>query len=345
MKTALLVKMSSLGDVVHALPAVSDAALHGWQFDWVVEEAFADIPARHHAVRQVLPIAWRRWRRALWRYRGEMREFRRSLKAGSYDVVLDSQGLLKSAAVVRLAEGDATAGFDRDSAREPLASRSYEQAFNVPRRQHAIDRQRQLFAAALGYEPGGALRFGLEMPATDAPGKVCVFLHGTTWESKHYPEALWLDLAECAGRDGYQVAVTWGDDAERQRAELLAEQGGAQIWPRGTLGELTQRLIGADLVVGVDSGLTHLAAALGVPTVGLYGSTDAVLTGCRGTAAIALAADFACAPCLQKRCSFEGEVVGNRYGLIRPACYATLNADTVWHHAMERVRARRFLHL
>ena len=344
MKRALLIKMSSLGDVVHALPAVTDAARHGWRFDWVVEEAFADIPAQHPAVDQVLPIAWRRWRKSLWRSRSEMRAFRHALRGTSYDVVLDSQGLVKSAAVVRMSRGAVRAGYAASSAREPLAARAYSRNHEVAREQHAIDRQRQLFAAALGYALEGEPDYGLQAELR-GPDKLCVFLHGTTWASKHYPDGLWLELAERVRADGFQIAVTWGNETERARAERIAEEGGATIWPRQPLAELMPRLAGASVVVGVDSGLTHLAAAFDRPTVAIYGSTNAALTGCRGRFTEALAADFPCSPCMSRECTYTGSVSENRYGLIKPPCYATLGAEIVWHHAMERMRAHRLLHL
>ncbi len=344
LKTALLVKMSSLGDVVHALPALSDAARHGWQFDWVVEEAFADIPKRHAAVRDVLPVAWRRWRRSLWSSRKELRAFKQRLQQSRYDIVLDSQGLIKSAVVVRLSRAAVSAGFDSESARERLAAAAYARKFSVQRAQHAIDRQRQLFAAALGYELDDSFCSGLARQSA-AESRWCVFLHGTTWPSKHYPEAAWQALIERSLVDGYRPVLTWGSDEERQRAERLAAATGAEIWPRLPLHTLIDRLAQTSLVIGVDSGLTHLAAALAVPTVGLYGSTDAVLTGCRGTSAVALGAQFPCAPCMSRSCTYTGPVIDNGYGLIRPACYATLNVEVVWQQAMEQVRAHRLLHI
>jgi heptosyltransferase I len=150
----LVVKMSSLGDVVHALPAVSDAATalasRDITFDWVVEEAFAAIPSRHPAVAEVLPIAWRRWRGDLRAHRPALQSFVRRLRGRRYDVVLDAQGLVKSAAVTALARGGVKAGLSRRSAREAAAAWAYGRRIVVPREQHAVDRLRQLFASALG---------------------------------------------------------------------------------------------------------------------------------------------------------------------------------------------------
>ena len=136
MKQLLLVKMSSLGDVVHALPAVSEAVAAGWQVDWVVEEAFADIARLHPGVRRVIPIAWRRWRKHLRDSRAELGAFWQTLRARQYDCVLDSQGLIKSALVSLAAQGR-RAGYAHTSAREPWASFVYRDAYAIAKQQHA----------------------------------------------------------------------------------------------------------------------------------------------------------------------------------------------------------------
>ncbi|MDP1997012.1 MAG: glycosyltransferase family 9 protein, partial [Gallionella sp.] len=128
----LLVKTSSLGDVLHNLPVVSDIVRHypNAQIDWVVEESFAALPGLHPAMRNVIPVAVRRWRgkllsAATWR---EIAAFRNKLAAQRYDIAIDTQGLLKSALLMRGANG-LRCGFDRDSAREPLAASLYQRTF------------------------------------------------------------------------------------------------------------------------------------------------------------------------------------------------------------------------
>lgn len=329
----LLVKMSSLGDVVHALPAVTDAAGHGVRFDWVVEEGFSDIPARHPAVVDVLPIAWRRWRRSLVASRGEMAAFARRLRQRRYDLVLDAQGLVKSGVVVAVARGQHKAGFAIGSARESAAAAFYEQRHRVARQAHAVDRIRRLFASALHYTVPQTLDFGLavEKPSTST----CVFLHGTTWTSKLYPEAMWTQLCAKAESAGYQVALPWGTDRERLQAERIAAATHATVWPRLCLHELIGRLASAALVIGVDSGLTHLSAALGVPTVVIYGSTDSNLTGCRGRRVANLQAEFRCAPCLQRQCSYADEGQQRRDPASWPPCYGSVAPGRVWSAAMK----------
>ena len=147
--------MSSLGDIVHTLPALDDAVRRGVRFDWVVEEGYRAVPALAGGVDRVLDVAFRRWRRAPIAFRGELGEFRRTLRERRYDKVLDAQGLLKSAVVGRWANAEERVGYDAASARERAASLTYHRGITVPRDQHAIDRTRRLFADALGYDPSG----------------------------------------------------------------------------------------------------------------------------------------------------------------------------------------------
>jgi len=344
----LLIKMSSLGDVVHALPAVSDAAARGIRFDWVVEEAFAEIPARHPAVDRVLPIAWRRWRQHLVRDRQALGRFVSGLREHRYDLILDAQGLYKSAVVTGLAHGRRKAGFSRSSAREAGAAVFYDMALPVPRGQHAIVRLRQLFAAALGYptpDTDAPLDFGIA-PAQrlEAQSDGCVFLHGTTWDSKHWPVRFWQDLGRLARSDGFALALPAGNESELTRARGI---GGplATVWDRLPLDRLMEALTGSRLVIGVDSGLSHLAAALSVPTLVLYGSTSSLLTGCRGARVRNLQADFPCAPCLDRVCGYRGVPVLLEERPVEPPCFSTLPPDRVWREARELIDADRPVHL
>ena len=292
--------MSSLGDVVHALPAVTDASVIGAQIDWVVEEAFADIPALHPGVHRVIPVAWRRWRKNLRASTDEMSAFYRELRAQSYDVVIDSQGLIKSAAVALLTHG-ARHGFAFTVAREPWSAFAYQHHHAVATGQHAIDRQRRLFAESIGYElPDTRAVSGLESIASTS--HQVFLLHGTTWQSKHWPLMMWQALAQQISAQGYDPVVTWGNAQEFERAKAIVSASGATLLERQSISELTGRLAKAAAVIGVDSGLAHLSAALGTPTVGLYGPTDAVLTGCRGLRSTCLQAELPCAPCLDKIC-------------------------------------------
>ncbi len=325
----LIIKTSSLGDVLHTLPAVSDAArqLPDVRFDWVVEEAFTEVPAWHAAVDEVIPVALRRWKRSPVRVlrAGEPQAAVRHLRRRQYDLVIDAQGLLKSAVISRFARGR-RAGLDRDSAREPVAARAYRMKYAVPRNQHAVERVRQLFAAALDYElPASPPDYGIrERFASQGRQRYLVFLHGTTWPTKHWPEGYWAELAGRVAGQGMQVKLPWGNEAERQRAERIATaHESVEVLPRMQLGELATLIAAASGVVGVDTGLVHLAAALGTPCITLYGATDPGLIGTLGEAQLHLQAQFACAPCHSKKCSFGGA------SAVHPACYETLGPGRV----------------
>lgn len=286
----LIVKTSSLGDVIHTLPAVTDAvrALPGIRFDWVVEEAFAEIPGWHPAVDVVLPVALRRWRRHLWREstRDEWKQFKASLRRRTYDAVIDAQGLIKSAVVTRLVPAPRY-GFDRQSAREPLASRAYHHPVAVPRDLHAVERIRLLFAAALDYPlPDARGDYGVRAnlkAAVETAQRSLLFFHGTARAEKLWPQERWVELANLAGDAGYKVWLPWGSAEERARAELIAAAApAAEVLPKLNLLSLAGLLLEVDGAVAVDTGLGHLAAALDVPTVSLYGPTRVDLIGAYG---------------------------------------------------------------
>jgi heptosyltransferase-1 len=326
----LIIKTSSLGDVLHTLPAVTDAArqLPGIRFDWVVEEAFVEVPAWHVAVDVVIPVALRRWKhRPLQVLRlGEPQAAARQLRQQHYDRIIDAQGLLKSAVISRFARGPRY-GLDSASAREPLAARAYSRTFPVPRQQHAVARVRQLFALALEYEiPASQPDYGIrERFPTQQRQSCLVFLHGTTWSTKHWPDEYWVELATMAVAAGLRVRIPWGNAAEKQRAEkIAAAHREVEVLPRMQLGELAAVIAAASGVVGVDTGLVHLAAALGTPCVTLYGATNPGLIGTVGDDQLHLQATFPCAPCQERKCSYQGTA------RVFPACYGDLPPARVW---------------
>lgn len=285
----LIVKTSSMGDVLHTLPALTDAmqALPGIRFDWVVEENFAQIPGWHPAVDKVLPVAIRRWRKHWFgsQQREERVAFKRNLQSRQYDVVIDAQGLIKSAALVtRLATGTKH-GLDSRSAREPFASWWYDRRHEISKQQHAVERTRELFAKSLGYEKPAtqgdyaiAAHFLTPRPATVQPW--LVFLHATTRDNKHWPEAHWRELITLLQPTGLQIRLPWGAIHEQQRAQRLAEGfSHVEVLPKLTLEQVAQQLAGARAVVSVDTGLSHLTAALDRPNITLFGPTDPGLIG------------------------------------------------------------------
>jgi len=285
----LIVKTSSMGDVLHTLPALTDAmrAIPDIRFDWVVEEGFAQIPSWHEAVDRVIPVAIRRWRKAWFSapIKAERKAFRDAIQAVKYDAIIDAQGLVKSAALVtRLAHG-VKHGMDWSSAREPLASLFYNRRHHIAKQQHAVERTRELFAQSLGYtkpETQGdyaiAQHFLGSLTPAEAP--YCVFLHATTRDDKHWPEENWRELISLIQPTGLRVKLPWGTEHERQRAERLASSyGHVEVLPKLTLAQVAAALAGAQCVVSVDTGLSHLTAALDRPNVTLYGPTDPGLIG------------------------------------------------------------------
>jgi len=291
MPRILFVKTSSLGDVVHHCPAVSDAAreLGDAEIDWVVEESFAEVAAMHRAVRRVIPVAVRRWRRGLWAPRiwSEMGAFRREVAVEPYDRVIDSQGLLKSAVIALCAKGERH-GFDRESARESVAARLYDVRHRVPRELHAVERNRQLTASALGYAASAECEYGLSAEGAlpmEMSRSYVVLLTMTSRADKLWPERSWVDLGRALALRDLPVILPWGNEVERKRCERIALAiPEARVPRRFSLSELARLFRGARGVIGLDTGLSHLAVAMKVPVVGIFRGSDPALTGLYGGA-------------------------------------------------------------
>jgi heptosyltransferase I len=286
----LIVKTSSLGDVVHTLPALTDAkkAIPDISFDWVVEEAFAEIPQWHPAVTEVIPIAWRRWRKNFTKalFSGEVPTFLKVLRKKKYDLIIDAQGLIKSAIVAKIARGRCC-GYDKNSAREQQATFFYKDKFKVGKDQHAITRIRKLFASALKYEmPVTDPDYGINkqiFPTPDRGEKYLVYFHGTSREEKCWYEQKWIDLTQFATANGFIVYLPWGNNIELDRAKRIAQNNNqAKVLPKLSLSAIVALLQSAKGAVAVDTGLGHVAAALGGLTVSLYGVTDPKLIGMIG---------------------------------------------------------------
>lgn len=338
----LLVKLSSLGDVLHTLPALSDAqaAFPGIKIDWVIEQAFAEIPGWHPAVERTIVLPHRAWRKQPLQAltTGAVVDFVNKLRAVDYEWIIDAQGLLgKSAWVGWLAKGRSV-GLSWSSAREPLASLCYRRRIAVPRELHAVERLRTLFAEALGYrKPESSPDYGLrrQHKPTEATPRRLMFLHGTTWSSKQWPQPYWAELIRMAGDAGYDIRLTWGDSPERTRALALARGCQAvKVLGRLDLTGIARELAAAAAVVTVDTGLGHLAAALGVPAVALYGPTSALRTGTYGKAQRHLVADYPCSPCFARTCRYRGTTA------LDPPCLELLTPERVWTQVQELLAAR-----
>ncbi|SRR6266511_1999177 len=288
MAAILVVRPSSLGDIVHALALVADVRAHrpDLAIDWVAEEAFAALPALHPGVRRVVPVALRRWRHGLlraatWR---DMRAFRRDVARERYDAVLDLQEQVKGALIAAFARGPRH-GPDRASIREAAATLLHDVHHPIDPDQHFVTRCRLLAAAALGYRVEGPPRYGLVAPpppahdiAPDRP--YLAFFHATSRADKRWPDAQWRALVAGVAAAGFVILLPWGSDGERATSERIAAgQPQAIVPPRQPLPALASLIARAQAVVGVDTGLVHLAAALATPTVALFTSTDPALAG------------------------------------------------------------------
>ncbi len=306
MTRVLIVKTSSMGDVVHALPALSDMlrAVPDLHADWMVEAPFAAIPALHPGVQRVLPLAWRKWRKHLgqrdtW---AAIAAFRRELKREPYDLVLDLQGLVKSALWGLQARGP-LAGYDRASAREPMATVLYSRRAPVSRALHAIERCRRLAAAHLGYAmPAAAPDFGIRapQPGWQPPDNHAVLIPCASQASKLWPEPHWIDLGQRFMAHGWQPVVMWGSEEERLRAERIAAACKGVVPPFLSVRDSAGVLGSARAIVGLDTGFSHLGAALGRPTIGIYCDHDPGLTGIRGSGQVASAGGKGAPPSLEQ---------------------------------------------
>ena len=323
----LVVKTSSMGDVIHTLPAIEDAtkAIPGIKFDWLIEEGFQEIPAWHDSVDKVIRIGLRRWRKSWPKafLSSEIKLFLKRLRKKKYDVVIDAQGLIKSAVPAKFTKG-ILCGFDKSSAREGMAARFYDRKFAVDKSLHAIERVRRLFALSLGYEYQNispSVKLNLNAGLEEKKG--FLFLHGTTWPSKHWPDDSWLELGRLLKEKGEAIYLPWATDQEKDRAEWLGKELNISVLPKLSLTEIAELMLKAKAVVGVDTGLTHLAALLDVRSIGIYGSTDVGLTGAMGVNHKNLKSNFECSPCLSKNCNLLD------VDTLLPPCYQEITAKNV----------------
>jgi heptosyltransferase-1 len=310
-----------MGDVIHNLPVVSDILAHfpEAEIDWVVEESFAGIPALHPGVGEIIPVAVRRWRKNLFSrsVHAEISAFVKHLRGKTYDVVLDTQGLIKSGIITRIAQG-ARCGYDRQSAREPLAALFYDKALRVEKNLHAVVRNRLLAGRAFGYSPDDTVNYGIatdslplckrgiegdlstvEIPPSPpfAKGGISpvqfdpllawlpttpfvVLLHATSRDDKLWPEADWIALGAYLAGKGIVCVLPWGSTTEHERSQRLAGKIPLSVVsPALTLRQAATLLSYSIATVGVDTGLVHLAAALNVPAIAIYCASDPGLTG------------------------------------------------------------------
>ncbi|WP_268874508.1 lipopolysaccharide heptosyltransferase I [Chitinasiproducens palmae] len=299
MKIAI-VRVSSLGDVVHNMPVIADIRRRhpDAQIDWIVEEAFVDLVRLVRGVDRVIPVALRRWRKrpvagATWR---EWRAFVATLREREYDAVIDCQGLFKTAWIASRARGPVIGlGNRTDGAGYERPARwYYDRKVAIEPRTHVVERSRQLVAAALGDplpdEDPGSVDFGLDTrlaaralaeSGLNPPVPSVVFVHATSREDKAWGEQNWIELGQALVRRGASLILPWGNEAERVVSERIAAEFGqaAVVPPRLSLAAVVGLIDQAAATVGVDTGLVHIAAALRRPTVELYNFSTAWRTG------------------------------------------------------------------
>lgn len=332
----LVVKMTSMGDLLHTFPALTDAckAIGDIQFDWVVDENFADVPSWHPAVNRIIKSAHRRWRKNLWPTlkNKEINHFIKQLRATTYDFVIDAQSSYKSAVVTRLALGK-RCGYDRCCVREKgIVHLAYAKRYHIPYQQHAIARIRELFSQVLGYplnqqQVDYSIRRDqiVTCPMQLAQNYV-MFVHNSSWRSKSWPLPHWQALAKKVLAAGYQVILPWGSTSERQQAEQIAavSKENIVVLPNSNLAQFLSIAAKAKAGVCMDTGFAQILAGLDIPSVTLYGPTDPNLVGTTGKSQIHLTPRTACTCFYKTVCRDE-----NNGGLI-PTCMATIQPDFVW---------------
>ncbi len=326
----LVVRLSSLGDVLHLFPAISDLHLcfPDAEIHWLVEPAFSEMAGWHSAVDKVMAVPLRRHKKTWWKIPGLLRSLKKQLRGERYDLVIDAQGLIKSALLARLAGADIY-GFSENSAREALAARFYKKTAEVPHGMHVVEKNRALIAQLFGSDANTRPDFGLaafrqklmgQAPPFDVGRNGVVLLHGTTWNSKYWPEEYWLKLTGMLTKKGFRCLLPWGNEEERQRAERIALQGG-EVLPRLSLNELAGVLLHARGFVSVETGIGHLASVLDVPGIMLHGPTDPDYSGILGRYCKHITSGLDCSPCFKRDCPISDE----RW----PPCQEAISAERV----------------
>jgi heptosyltransferase-1 len=312
----LVVRLSSLGDILHLFPAISDLRRRhsDAEIHWLVEPPFAEVAGWHQGVDKVIPVPLRAHKKTWWRIPKLLRGLRERLRAENYDLVLDAQGLLKSALLARLA-GKPIWGLSAASARESLAAKFYQRTADIPKGLHVIDKNRQLVSQLFGSYASGPADYGLEQfhsrlrqtalpdALAQASAQPClVLLHGTTWNSKYWPESSWKELITLLTAQGMRCLLPWGR-TERERAERLqAVATNALVLPSHDADRSDGRAAARPRLRQRASGIGHLAAALGLPGVMLHGPTDPAYSGILGQSCVHLTSGIACSPCFRRDC-------------------------------------------
>lgn len=342
----LIIKLTSMGDLMHALPALTDAAeaIPNIEFDWVVDHAFADVPLWHPNVKRVIKTAHRQWRKqplTAWKD-GRLKTFYHQLNEQDYDVIIDLQSNLKSAFVSWLCKGDVS-GLNKACCRERPAHWAYKHRYAVNLKQHSIEKMRQLMAQVLNYAvPSTPANYGVDLshyalPELDfvLPERYLMLVHNASWITKLWPVTAWQDIANKAIEQGYSVLVPSGSEDEFRRAQQIASiNSHAFALPRLPLNQVAAIMQRAKGAISSDTGLAHLAAVAGIPAVTIYGATDTLLIGTYGVNQQHIISDFECSPCYKRQCPLATSISGE------PVCMANIAAEQVWNRLEELLAAQ-----
>lgn len=333
--------MSSMGDIFHTFPAISDLKKYvpNAEIDWVVEDSFKEIVAWHPHVHKVIPVHLRRWvkqrDKQSWQ---EFKAWRNELRCETYDIIIDAQGLLKSAIIAKCAKGKGIDGYDKHSAREPITQLFYKRHHAVDKNQHAVERTRQLVGNALGYAPEPKLNFGINQNFVHIkkdPRKL-IFIIGTSWVTKLWATEEWQDLTRIAISAGFTVEIIWGSNEEQAIADCIISACPQATRPtqRLSITTIAEKLVEAAGVVGLDTGFSHLAGALETPTIAIYGATSPLKVGLIGdhTHNLQLSDALDCMPCHKRQCKLLPENSRDT-----PPCMANIKAVTVWAELQKKI--------
>lgn len=307
MKKCLIIKTSSLGDILHTLPALTEASSHitDIEFSWVVEKPFSEVPSWHKSVGEVLEVEIRKWRKNIFKYFNEVCSFRNKIQSKYYDYIIDAQGLLKSALIAKVSKGRSIYGFDSSSSREPLSSLFYQNKISVNKKKHAIFRSKELFSKVFNYKVSEKIDYGISYQNNHKANthKKIIFFHTTTWLNKKWPIEHWQELIELLEKNDIKVFLPWGNNNEKVQAyEIAKDYKNVILLPKMSLTDLTNYFKKIDAAISVDTGLCHLATAFNIPVVSIYGPTSPELTGTIGKKMINISSQLSCSPCLKRVC-------------------------------------------
>ncbi len=317
-----------MGDIFHTFPAISDIKKHypTAEIDWVVEDSFKEIVDWHPGVRKVIPVNLRRWVKQSNRTSlKEFKAWRAELRAETYDLIIDAQGLLKSAVIAKCAKSNGIDGYDKNSAREPITHWFYARSHFVDRDQHAVERTRQLVSKALGYIPSPKLNFGINQNFTHVhkDAQKLIFIIGTSWVTKLWATCEWQALTKIAINAGYSVEIIWGSLEEQAIADKIISACPQATRPeqRLSITTIAEKLVAAAAVVGLDTGFSHLAGK-----VGLIGDH---------TQNLQLSEALECMPCHKRHCKWLPENSTDT-----PQCMSGIKADAVWNALQQKLAAQ-----